>query len=441
MKKIISILLTATLLMSTISVFAENEETATVDETVTETAVEKISETAEESEATPESDTQTPQIDPALAKNQVTVTAVIADTPLIKESDATFELFTLDGKSLGTATSRIERDSKTVVFTFDIPTYQIGTHFKVRAVDGLESFIYYEDKYHTGTDITLPTYKYIDANGNEADSTDISITINPLHDKTINLYYNAISTPTNGARIIDGTAMVPARALAEFVGFDVRYDEEYNVEVLTFADKNIYFNVDTAYTTVFGTDLFAPHKTVMIDGTVYIALRTFADAIGSELEIKDYGTHMDINMSESALVSDYFNQFSVNKWGIASRTNYMVWVSLSEFKVRLYEGRQHHWKPILEAPCATGAPWTPTVTGSYEYNYKARWDYGTYYVGPCLVFYRGYALHSVLLNYNGTEYDGRVGVQISHGCIRMKKKDIDFIANTIPVGTRIYITP
>lgn len=438
MKKLISLLLCAVISFGAVTAFAENETTEdTQTEVVTET--ETIEETTDTEETTAEEVEL--EIDPALAKNQVSVTAVISDTPLIKESDATLELFTLDGKSLGTKTMHIGYDTKTVVFTFDVPTYAIGTHFKVRAIDGLDSIIYYEDKYHTGTDITLPTYKYIDANGNEADSTDIAVTINPLYDKTINLYYDAISTPTSGARVIDGTAMVPARALAEFVGFEVRYDEEYNVEVISLAGKDMYFNIDTAYTTVFGTDLFAPHKTVMIDGTVYIALRTFADAIGSELEVKDYGTHMDINMSESAFVSEYFNQLPVNQWGISSRTNYMVWVSLSEYKVRLYQGRQHHWKPILEAPCAIGAPWTPTVTGSYEYNYKARWDYGTYYVGPCLVFYRGYALHSVLLNYNGTEYDGRVGVQISHGCIRLKKKDIDFIANTIPVGTRIYITP
>ena len=179
----------------------------------------------------------------------------------------------------------------------------------------------------------------------------------------------------------------------------------------------------------------------MIDDTVYVHLRTLADAVGSGIEIADNGISLDVYLSKSSVAEEYFSKLLVNQWGIASRTNYMVWVSLSEYKVRLYEGKQYQWKPILEAPCAIGAPGTPTVTGSYEYNYKSRWDYGSYYVGPCLVFYRGYALHSVLLNQNGTEYDGRVGVKISHGCIRLKKKDIDFIAKTIPVGTRIYITP
>jgi lipoprotein-anchoring transpeptidase ErfK/SrfK len=56
------------------------------------------------------------------------------------------------------------------------------------------------------------------------------------------------------------------------------------------------------------------------------------------------------------------------------------------------------------------------------------------------VFYGGYALHSTLLNYNGTEYDGTVRAMISHGCIRLHPEDINWIAARIPVGTKIYIT-
>lgn len=234
--------------------------------------------------------------------------------------------------------------------------------------------------------------------------------------------------------------MVPIRQIAEYIGYTVNYDEKYNAVAVSLGSEYIFFNVGTAYTTVFGTDLFAPYPTTNIDGTVYVPLRTFADAIQSELKISDDFYSLNVDMGYSAHYSNWFANIPVNKWGIGSKTNYMVWVSLSEYKVRLYEGQQGRWKPLLEAQCAIGAPGTPTVTGSFEYTYKTRWDYGTYYVGPCLVFYRGYALHSVLLYQNGTEYDGRTGVKISHGCVRLKKKDIDYIANTISVGTRIYIT-
>lgn len=445
MKKFISVFLTTAILLSTTAVFAETEtetETTTGTAAIAETTPTPAPTQTDTPEATPEATSEPEQDNENTgSENTVSVTATIAKAAHIKSSTARLELFDTDGKSLGEQTAEITPETDKVTFVFTVTAYEIGKTFTVKAKDGLDSIIYYEDTYHTDAPITLPTYKYIDANGNEIKSTDIAVTINPLYDKFINLYYDGTSTPTSGARVIDGNAMVPARALAEFIGFNVRYDEDYNVEVISLNGKDMYFNIDTAYTTVFGTELFAPYPTVMIDGTVYISLRTFADAIGSTLTVKDYMTHLDINMEKSSFVEEYFNQLPVNRWGISSRTNYMVWVSLSEYKVRLYQGRQGHWKPMLEATCAIGAPGTPTVTGSFEYKYKDRWNYGSYYVGPCLVFYRGYALHSVLLNNNNTERDGRVGVKISHGCIRLKKKDIDFIANTIPVGTRIYITP
>lgn len=259
--------------------------------------------------------------------------------------------------------------------------------------------------------------------------------------KILDITYDGIRVDLFPAPYIDnGVAMVPIRALANYIGFDVRYDADYNTEVLSLGKNYIFYNVGTNYTTAFGTDLYALSPTVQRDGTVFVALRTFADIIGSELTYTDYGAYATINLANSVYVNNYFASQPVNPWGIDSRTKYMVWVSKSEYKVRLYQGEKYKWKLIHECSCAIGAPGTPTVTGAFEYQYKTQWNYNGYYVGPCLVFYRGYALHSVLLRYNNTEYDGRTGVMISHGCVRMKKPDIDLIANTIPVGTRIYVT-
>lgn len=260
--------------------------------------------------------------------------------------------------------------------------------------------------------------------------------------KTLNITYDGIRIDFSSAPYIDDNrAMVPIKQLAEYIGFDVSYDANYNTEVLALGKNYIFFNIGTKYTTAFGEDLYALADTVMWGDTVYVSLRTFADIIGCELDVTDYGDSMTINMHNSTYVNEYFVNQPVNPWGISSRTDYMVWVSLSQYTVRLYHGKQYMWKLIHECPCAIGAPGTPTVTGSFEYQYRTQWNYNGYYVGPCLVFYRGYALHSVLLRYNNTEYDGRTGVKISHGCVRMKKADIDLIASKIPVGTRIYITP
>jgi len=55
-------------------------------------------------------------------------------------------------------------------------------------------------------------------------------------------------------------------------------------------------------------------------------------------------------------------------------------------------------------------------------------------------FYKGYALHSTLIGYNGTPYDNRVGVKISHGCVRMCPEDINWLAKNIPLYTRVLVT-
>ena len=55
-------------------------------------------------------------------------------------------------------------------------------------------------------------------------------------------------------------------------------------------------------------------------------------------------------------------------------------------------------------------------------------------------FYKGYAIHSTLLRYDGSDYDGRVGKQISHGCVRVKPENINWMVSMIPLYTKIYIT-
>jgi len=109
--------------------------------------------------------------------------------------------------------------------------------------------------------------------------------------------------------------------------------------------------------------------------------------------------------------------------------------------VRVYTGSKGRWEEVASFPCAIGAPGSPTITGSYEYQYRMDgWYYDGYYVGPCLVFHGNYALHSTLLRYNNTPYDDRTGVMISHGCIRLRKPDIDWIAARLPLKSRVYIT-
>ncbi len=390
--------------------------------------------------ATEQTPTEAPTEAPALTST-LTVTATVEAMPFPMDSDVTLSLYTMDNKFLGTSTKPITRDAKTIVFDFTVPEVKSGDTYKVKGVSGFDSILYYTDRYFPNKDFTFPVYTYINADGEAVLSTDIAVSIRPLFTKSINLYYNGKATNITGGRLVGEDSMIPVEKLSKHIGFSAYYDATYNSEAISLGNEYMFFNVGTRYSTLWGTDMEAQCPTQMFDNEVYVSLRTFADAIGSEITVDDKYTHMDIYLGESTKAKEFFSQLPVNQWGISSRTNYMVWVSLGEYKVRVYEGKQYQWKPIYEATCAIGAPWSPSIVGSYEYQYRmSGWHYGTYYVGPCLVFHGNYALHSVLLRYDNTEYDGRVGVGISHGCIRLKKNDIDFLDRTIPVGTRIYCT-
>ncbi len=385
--------------------------------------------------------TETATETPLQKTSTLTVTATVDKMPYPVYEDVTMALYTEDGEFLATSKKSLSGDTETIVFDFTVPEADSTDDFIVRGLSGFDSILYYNDRYFPNKDLKFPIYTYVNPEGETVLSTDIAISLRPKFTKSINLFYNGKATSIEGGRIVGEDAMVPVEALAKHIGFNAYYDSTYNSEAISLNNEYMFFNVGTRYTTVFGKDIEAQCPTLLIDGVVYVSLRTFADAIGSEITVDDKYTYMDIYLGESQKAKEFFSLLPVNQWGISSRTNYMVWVSLGEYKVRVYEGKQYQWTPIYEATCAIGAPWSPSIVGSYEYQYRmAGWYYNTYYVGPCLVFHGNYALHSVLLNYDNTEHDGRVGVGISHGCIRLKKNDIDFIDRTIPVGTRVYCT-
>ncbi|MGN1097386.1 MAG: L,D-transpeptidase, partial [Clostridia bacterium] len=131
----------------------------------------------------------------------------------------------------------------------------------------------------------------------------------------------------------------------------------------------------------------------------------------------------------------------INSRGISSDTEYLVWVSKSEYTVRVYRGSEGNWKKINSFLCAIGAPSSPTCEGVYKYYQRqSRWEYPNYYCGPIMRFNGGFAIHSTLLRYNGTDYDGRVGARISHGCVRVRPENINWLAETVPLYSTIYIT-
>lgn len=390
-------------------------------------------------------DTEKDSAQPVLSEeksNKISVSFKMIPRMQVIDSFAVIELCDKNGKAIAEKSEWVGGITETLNFEFEVPEYNLGEKFVLKLKDGLTYLKYYDKAYGKGDPIELETYYYKDDNNNDVYGNSFAFDACPLYEHVIVLYVEGQKTEFSPKpRLIDDTAMVPLRATAEKLGFDVRYDERYNSVVCSIGDKQMLFNVGTSYATIFGNDIYMSKECMMIDSTVFVPARSFADAAESSIEAIDFGDHIDVCIGKSQKADEYLSSIPVNKWGLSSKTNYLVWIDKSDYRVRVYTGSQYKWKPAASFPCAIGAPSTPTITGSFEYLYRvAGWYYDGYYVGPCLVFYGGYALHSTLLRYDNTPYDNRVETMISHGCVRLHKSDIDWIAARLPIGSRIYVT-
>ena len=449
MKKFLGMFLAVSIVLSGIGAFAETAspvptETPQVTEEPTvspETTVEPT-ETATQTAEPTVKPTSTPTIPANELSTQFVLDIDITSHKYIISNDVTIELYSSSDELLGSITENVSQDTSSLNLIFNVPQYRMGEKFKVKLVSGLRSLKYYDKKIEPDGILEVQTYGYLNENDEYVQNNGCAMNGNPNYDKELCMYVsgNFLQDVSPRARIVDGIAMMPVRAIGEAMGLKVTYDPKYDSVVCSVGSDQVIFNANSAYTTIFGNDTYAPHATVYIEGSLFVPVRTLAESFNSSLDVLDFDDHLDIIIGESPMVKEYRNRTPVNKNGITSRTNYLVWVSKHEYKVRVYQGSQYNWELQKEFPCALGAWNTPTITGQFEYIERTEWDYPSYYVGPVLRFYNGYALHSTLLYYNGTEYDGRVGVNISHGCVRLHPSDINWIANTIPFYTRIYIT-
>ena len=454
-KRIISILAVFAMTFGTVSFAAPTEE-ETVDliteETVTieplelteneedTLTIEENAETALSVEPIAEPVAVVPNAD-AIA-DSIDITIEMLKHPLVWDSFAKIEIYSTDGNLLASEREWVGGVTNEITLHFNVPQYTLGEAFNVKLVEGLNYIQYYDEKYSPGVKCTIQTYGYTDDNGNYIKGNSFTMTGDPIYKKAVVMYnqYGMMSLSPK-ARIIDGVTYVPVRAMAESLGLNVRYDSRYNSVAVGIGNKEIAYNIGSPVTNFFGTDSTMQGATRSIEGFVFVPVRSLADAFETGIEVLDFGDHIDVVLGKSQLVENYYQSFYVNQKKIGSKTNYLVWVSKSEYKVRAYKGQQGRWVPIAEFPCAIGAPGTPTITGQFEYfSRESSWDYPGYYVGPIMRFYNGYALHSTLRYYGGGEYDGRVGVQISHGCVRLHPSDITWLVNTIPLHSRIWVT-
>ena len=397
----------------------------------------------EEPYTTPAPTSEPVYVNPELTSTSVNIQIDLVKYPSVKESTVEIELYSMNNAFLGKMCESVSNGKEKLYLSFDVPRYTLGDSFKVKLTSGLNSLKYYDDIYYPQNEFIITTYSYTNDYGVITKGNSFIFEGDPYCNKGIVMYNEwGMMELDPEARLIDGVAYVPVRQVAESLGLDVRYDERYHSVAVSIGDKEVAYNIGSDITNYFGTDKQMSGSTRSIEGSVFVPVRSLAEAFETGIEVLDFGDHLDVIIGKSKLYREYLDSFPINRDGIGSKTNYLVWVSKHEYKVRVFTGQVKNWTLVAEFPCAIGAPDTPTITGQYDYfSRESIWEYEDYYVGPIMRFYNGYALHSTLRNYGaGDEYDGRVGVMISHGCVRLHPEDIQWMVDTVPLYSRIYVT-
>ena len=131
----------------------------------------------------------------------------------------------------------------------------------------------------------------------------------------------------------------------------------------------------------------------------------------------------------------------------SSSTEYLILVDRDEHRVSIYTGEIWNWRQVKTFLCGNGKASTPTITGQFSIPSKYPRSHPYFDSGSARCWYPtriygGYLFHSVLYYQQSGPYsimDGRLGVGVSHGCIRLALDNAKWIYDNIPLGTKVVI--
>lgn len=142
-----------------------------------------------------------------------------------------------------------------------------------------------------------------------------------------------------------------------------------------------------------------------------------------------------------AYAYEYMDDYAQN---FSSETEYLILVNQTWNKVGVYKGSKGKWENIYFWDCVTGKQSTPTVTGEFSiYTKSESFDgnmdspewYTVYYTS---MWYPQYFFHSIIY-YQGTWniMDSNMGVNASHGCVRLYTENAQWIYENVPLYTKV----
>ena len=126
-----------------------------------------------------------------------------------------------------------------------------------------------------------------------------------------------------------------------------------------------------------------------------------------------------------------------------SKTKYLIAVDCTQNRVCVYQGKKNKWNLKYYWKCATGKKQTPTIKGKFKVSGKVshfgeKKGYSVWYATK--IKYE-YYFHSVLYKpYSKTVIkNGKLGANLSHGCIRLQMANAKWIYKNCKKKTTIII--
>lgn len=125
-----------------------------------------------------------------------------------------------------------------------------------------------------------------------------------------------------------------------------------------------------------------------------------------------------------------------------SPTPWLVATDVDACVTGIYRWAGNGWAQEHMWPCTPGAPETPTRLGVYGIGERAEVSYALDFSDMFFYYtqYSGYYLyHSVTYYPGGGVKDARLGLHLSHGCVRLSLENARWMYENIPEGTLVYL--
>ena len=172
-------------------------------------------------------------------------------------------------------------------------------------------------------------------------------------------------------------------------------------------------------------------KTVWLDSDGFYWL--YAKVTDPEGHQSYAGTRVKVISGDSVYV---YNKIR----NLTSPTEWLLAVDTESCLVGVYYKMPYGWEEGALWLCSPGTYYTPTVTGLFSVGSRGYYfdSYGVrcYYWTQ---FYGDYLFHSTTYSTNGSPIDTRLGMHLSHGCVRLEISNARWIYETIPSGTTVLV--